>query len=94
MSPRTTDGLAAERLPGKSRTWLNTLPGAIRLTEEIIGPKGRLPDEATILTALQGEKAPLVFCGHTPIPRVIRLSKTGQVFTTRLLRPTFMINAA
>lgn len=96
LSPRTTDGFAAERLSCESRDWLKTLPRTIRLTddiflchgtpvhddiyltEEINGPKGHLPDEGTILAALEGEHAPLIFCGHTHIPRVVRLSQTGQ----------------
>ncbi|MTH99461.1 metallophosphoesterase [Roseibium sp. RKSG952] len=50
----------------------------VYLTEEITGPKGHLPDEQTILEALGGESSPVICCGHTHIPRVIRLSKTDQ----------------
>ncbi|MTI45162.1 putative phosphoesterase [Roseibium hamelinense] len=50
----------------------------VYLTEEITGPKGHLPDEETILEALAGEQSPIVCCGHTHIPRVVRLSNTGQ----------------
>ncbi len=49
------------------------------LTEKVEGPKGHLPDEQTLLEELKGEAAPVVCCGHTHIPRVIRLQKTGQI---------------
>lgn len=49
------------------------------LTEKVEGPKGHLPDEATLLAELKGEAAPVVCCGHTHIPRVIRLQQTGQI---------------
>ncbi len=49
------------------------------LTEKVEGPKGHLPDEAVLLEELKGEHAPIVCCGHTHIPRVIRLQKTGQI---------------
>jgi len=49
------------------------------LTEKIEGPKGHLPDEATLLAELKDETAPVICCGHTHIPRVIRLQKTGQI---------------
>lgn len=48
------------------------------LTEEITGPKGHLPDEDTLFAGLAGEHAPIVCCGHTHIPRLIRLAQTGQ----------------
>ncbi|MBO6895568.1 MAG: metallophosphoesterase family protein [Roseibium sp.] len=48
------------------------------LTEKVVGPKGHLPDEETLLADLKGEKAPIVCCGHTHIPRVIHLQATGQ----------------
>ncbi|GAA0773127.1 metallophosphoesterase [Roseibium denhamense] len=48
------------------------------LTEKVEGPKGHLPDEETLLAELKGEKSPIICCGHTHIPRVIRLQKTGQ----------------
>jgi len=49
------------------------------LTEKVEGPKGHLPDEETLLYELKGEASPIVCCGHTHIPRVIRLEKTGQM---------------
>jgi putative phosphoesterase len=49
------------------------------LTEKVEGPKGHLPDEATLLAELKGESAPIVCCGHTHIPRLIRLQETGQI---------------
>ncbi|GAB4527327.1 MAG: metallophosphoesterase family protein [Roseibium sp.] len=49
------------------------------LTEKVEGPKGHLPDEATLLSELKGENAPIVCCGHTHIPRLIRLQETGQI---------------
>lgn len=49
------------------------------LTEKVEGPKGHLPDEQTLLDELKGETAPVICCGHTHIPRVIRLQKTGQI---------------
>ncbi len=48
------------------------------LTEKVEGPKGHLPDEDTMLAGLCGETAPIVCCGHTHIPRLIRLPQTGQ----------------
>ena len=48
------------------------------LTEKVEGPKGHLPDEDTLLTELKGEAAPIICCGHTHIPRLIRLESTGQ----------------
>lgn len=49
----------------------------VYLTEKVEGPKGHLASEPEILEGLDGEAAPLVLCGHTHIPRLIRLS-TGQ----------------
>ena len=49
------------------------------LTEKVEGPKGHLPDEETLLAELKGEAAAVICCGHTHIPRVIRLQQTGQV---------------
>ncbi|WP_299480772.1 metallophosphoesterase family protein [uncultured Roseibium sp.] len=48
------------------------------LTEKIEGPKGHLPDEDTLLADIKGEKSPIICCGHTHIPRIIRLKVTGQ----------------
>ncbi|WP_150525898.1 metallophosphoesterase family protein [Roseibium sediminis] len=48
------------------------------LTEQVEGSKAFLADEATIAAALEGERSPLICCGHTHIPRVIRLTCTGQ----------------
>ncbi|MEP4771039.1 MAG: metallophosphoesterase family protein [Roseibium sp.] len=48
------------------------------LTEKVDGPKGHLPDEETLLAEIKSEHAPIICCGHTHIPRVIRLQKTGQ----------------
>ncbi|MBG6205304.1 putative phosphoesterase [Labrenzia sp. EL_13] len=48
------------------------------LSEMVEGPKGHLPGEATLLEELKGEKSPIICCGHTHIPRVIRLPSTGQ----------------
>ncbi|MEP3045923.1 MAG: metallophosphoesterase family protein [Roseibium sp.] len=48
------------------------------LTEKVEGPKGHLPDEEKLLADIKGEQAPIICCGHTHIPRVIRLLKTGQ----------------
>lgn len=47
------------------------------LTEKVVGPKGHIPTEAEIREKLDGESAPVIFCGHTHIPRLIKLS-TGQ----------------
>ncbi|MBN9671277.1 metallophosphoesterase family protein [Roseibium aggregatum] len=49
------------------------------LTEKAEGPKGHLPDETALLNELKGEAAPIICCGHSHIPRVIRLEKTGQM---------------
>lgn len=49
------------------------------LTEKVDGPKGHLPDEDTLVRELEGETARVVCCGHTHIPRLIRLQKTGQI---------------
>ncbi|MBA5777679.1 metallophosphoesterase family protein [Stappia sp. F7233] len=49
----------------------------VYLTEKVEGPKGHLASEPEILAGLDGEAAPLLLCGHTHIPRLIRLS-TGQ----------------
>ncbi|MEM5582150.1 metallophosphoesterase family protein [Roseibium sp. AS2] len=49
------------------------------LTEKVEGPKGHLPDEDTLLSELKGETASVVCCGHTHIPRLIRLQETGQI---------------
>jgi putative phosphoesterase len=49
------------------------------LTEKVEGPKGHLPDEETLLADIKGERAPIICCGHTHIPRVIRLQATGQM---------------
>lgn len=49
------------------------------LTEKVEGPKGHLPDEESLLEDLKGETSPIVCCGHTHIPRIIRLHQTGQV---------------
>lgn len=48
------------------------------LTEKVDGPKGHLPDEETLIAELKGEKAAIVCCGHTHIPRVVKLNSTGQ----------------
>lgn len=48
------------------------------LTEKVEGPKGHLPDEETLLADIGTERAPVICCGHTHIPRVIHLSATGQ----------------
>ena len=50
----------------------------IYLTEKIEGPKGHMPDEDTILEAVQGIDSEIICCGHTHIPRLIRLEATGQ----------------
>ncbi len=47
-------------------------------TEKLEGPKGHLPDEDSLLSAIKGEKSPIICCGHTHIPRVIRLQTTRQ----------------
>jgi len=49
------------------------------LTEKVEGPKGHLPDEQTLLRDLKGEAAAVICCGHTHIPRLIRLQQTGQI---------------
>ncbi|WP_299816900.1 metallophosphoesterase family protein [uncultured Roseibium sp.] len=49
------------------------------LSEKVEGPKGHLPDEDTLLRDLKGETSPIVCCGHTHIPRLIRLQETGQI---------------
>lgn len=49
------------------------------LTEKVEGPKGHMPDEAELLAALGGQSAPIVCCGHSHIPRLIRLQATGQI---------------
>ncbi|MES0882810.1 metallophosphoesterase family protein [Roseibium sp. SCP14] len=49
------------------------------LTEKNEGPKGHLPDEETLVAELKGEKAAIICCGHTHIPRVVRLPSTGQI---------------
>ncbi|POF28106.1 metallophosphoesterase family protein [Roseibium marinum] len=49
------------------------------LTEKVEGPKGHLPDEDTLARELNGETSPVICCGHTHIPRLIRLQETGQI---------------
>ena len=49
----------------------------VYLTEKVVGPKGHMASEHEIREKLDGERASLIFCGHTHIPRLIRVS-TGQ----------------
>lgn len=48
------------------------------LSEKVEGPKGHLPDEETLLVEIKSETSPIICCGHTHIPRIIRLQATGQ----------------
>jgi len=48
------------------------------LTERVEGPKGHLPDEDVLLGEIKEESSPVICCGHTHIPRLIRLKATGQ----------------